>query len=258
MENRFLLTPLFLDQPAPGLEALAQPTWRVNRPVLPEGDARARMAVVHEAIAVWVEETMSTGRRPVSIAGDCCTAIGLLAGLQRAGVRPALIWFDAHGDFNTPETTPSGFLGGMPLAMITGRGDLGMPAAVGLEPVAEKQIILTDGRDLDPAEKELLAFSEVLHLVNPADLLHHPLPAGPLYIHFDVDVVSLVESPAQNYPAAGGPSTDLLRTVFQRLARTRRIVAVSMATWNPALDPDRQSETVSMALLQALVGNVTP
>ena len=258
MENRFLLTPLFLDQPAPGLEALACPSWRVNRPVLPEGDPQARMTIVHEAIAAWVEETLSTGRRPVSIAGDCCAAIGLLAGLQRAGLSPTLVWFDAHGDFNTPETTPSGFLGGMPLAMITGRGDLGLPAAVGLETMAERQIILTDGRDLDPPEKALLARSEVCHLVNPADLLERPMPEGPLYIHFDVDVVSLAESPAQNYPAAGGPSSALLRAVFHRLAGTQRVAAVSLAAWNPDLDRDRRSETVSMDLLQVLIGEIIP
>ena len=118
----------------PGLEALACPSWRVNRPVLPEGDPRDRMAIVHEAIAAWVEETLKRGRRPVSIAGDCCTSIGVLAGLQRAGVHPTLIWFDAHGDFNTPETTPSGFLGGMPLAMITGRVIWGCPLRWGWEP----------------------------------------------------------------------------------------------------------------------------
>ena len=68
----------------------------------------------------------------------------------------------------------------------------------------------------------------------------------------------MAESPAQNYPAPDGPSADLLGAVFHRLAGTRRVAAVSMAAWNPALDPERKNETVSMALLQALVGNVTP
>lgn len=133
-----------------------------------------------------------------------------------------------------------------------------MPAAVGLEPVAEREIILTDGRDLDPPEKELRAPSEVHLLENPAELLDQTLPAGPLYIHFDADVVSPAESPAQNYPAPGGPPADLLGAVFQRLAGTRRVAAVSMAAWNPALDRDRQSETVSLALLQTLVGDLNP
>jgi arginase len=257
MENRIILTPLFLDEPVPGLDSLAGPEWVVNAPALPERSLQARMSVVHEAIAEWVQKTLLAGIRPVSIAGDCCTAIGMLAGLQRSGLDPKLIWFDAHGDFNTAETTPSGFLGGMPLAMIAGRGNLAMPGAVGLKPLAEKHIILTDGRDLDPPEKDLLTHSGVVHLEKPEDLLDQPLPDGPLYIHFDVDVVSLKESPAQNYPAAGGPSAVLLRAAFGRLAETGRVAAVSMATWNPALDADRRSETTSMGLLQTLVGDLS-
>lgn len=254
MENHTCLTPLFLDKPVPGLGALATPDWRVNTPPLPDGETTTRMSAVHETIAGFVVDTLATGQRPVSIAGDCCSAIGMLAGLQRAGFQPTLIWFDAHGDFNTTETSPSGFLGGMPLAMIVGKGDLSLPAAVGLKPLPENQVILTDGRDLDPQEKDLLMNSGVVHLADPADLLDDPLPGGPLYVHFDVDVVSLEESPAQNYPAEGGPSVTRMQTVFRRLASTGSIVAVSVATWNPELDPDRRSEKVSMALLRTLMG----
>jgi arginase len=257
MNNQILLTPLFLDEPVAGLEDLAAPGWSVNRPALPDGDRLSRLGVVHEAIADWVQRTLANGERPVSIAGDCCTAIGVLAGLQRGGVDPTLIWFDAHGDFNTPATTPSGFLGGMPLAMIAGRGDLTLPAAVGLAILPERKILLTDGRDLDPPERAALNQSAVVHRDDPADLLTCDLPAGPLYIHFDVDVVALNESPAQNYPAGGGPSAAVLHTVFERLAATQRVAAVSMSTWNPAFDPDGRSRATSMALLQTLVGNLS-
>lgn len=256
MNNRILLTPLFLDEPVPGLEALAEPGWSVHRPALPDAGRPTRMAVVHSALAAWTEATLRGGERPVSIAGDCCTAIGVLAGLQRAGLRPSLIWFDAHGDFNTPETTPSGFLGGMPLAMIAGRGDLGLPAAVGLEVLPENRIILSDGRDLDPPERAALAHSAIRHVEDPQDLLRGALPEGPLYVHFDVDVVALDESPAQNYPARGGPSAALLDTIFHRLAESGRVAAVSVATWNPALDRDRRSERTSMKLVAALVGGL--
>ena len=121
-------------------------------PPLPDGDTTTRMSAVHETIAGFVVDTLATGQRPVSIAGDCCSAIGMLTGLQRAGIDPTLVWFDAHGDFNTMETTLSGFLGGMPLAMLVGRGDLALPEAVGLAPLPESRVILTDGRDLDPPE----------------------------------------------------------------------------------------------------------
>jgi arginase len=256
MKNSFILTPLFLDRPVPGLTSLAEADWTVHSPDLPEGDQRARMSAVHGMLAALVEDAIRRGGRPVSIAGDCCAAIPVLAGLQRCGIAPTLIWFDAHGDFNTPESSPSGFLGGMPLAMIAGQGDLALPAAVSLQTLPESRIILTDGRDLDPAEKESLASSAVVHLTSPEDLLRRNLPEGPLYVHFDVDVVSLAESPAQNYPAAGGPSSALLHAIFRRLAGTGRVAAVSMSTWNPDLDKNRRSEVASMDLLQTLVGRI--
>ena len=81
------------------------------------------MSILHKEIAKHVSAALTGGSLPVSIAGDCCTAIGVMAGLQKARIQPLFIWFDAHGDFNTWETTPSGFLGGMPLAMIAGMGE---------------------------------------------------------------------------------------------------------------------------------------
>ncbi len=255
-QNQILLTPLFLDTRVPGLEALARPGWVLNNPPLPAGDPPSRMGIVHRALADLVAASLGAGRRPVSIAGDCCTAIGVAAGLQRAGRDCRLIWFDAHGDFNTPETTPSGFLGGMPLAMLAGRGNLSMPAAVGLAPLAESRIVLTDGRDLDPEEREKLQRSDVVHLGDPTALIECDLGDDPLWVHFDVDVVALADSPAQNYPAEGGlPAADL-ETVFAYLARTGRLAAVSVSTWNPELDTEGRSEKASMRLLEALVGAI--
>ncbi|MDJ0886213.1 MAG: arginase family protein [Desulfobacterales bacterium] len=254
--NQTLLTPLFLDTRVPGLEALARPGWVLNKPTMPSGDQQTRMGVVHRALVELVAASLGAGRRPVSIAGDCCTAIAVAAGLQRAGVDFRLIWFDAHGDFNTPETSPSGFLGGMPLAMLVGRGDLSMPAAVGLSPLPENRIILTDGRDLDPEEKAMLKGSQVVHLRDPGDLLGCALAAAPLWVHFDVDVVALADSPAQNYPAEGGPAAAALQPVFAALAATGRLAAVSMSTWNPELDRDGRSAKISMDLLGTLVGEI--
>ena len=254
MADDVFITPLFLDRPVPGLETLAATGWTVNHPRLPEADRVTRMSVVHQALAEKAKTAIVAGRRPISIAGDCCTAIGVLAGLQQAGIDPTLIWFDAHGDFNTMETTPSGFLGGMPLAMMVGRGDLTLAGAAGLAPLPENQVILSDGRDLDPPEAAALARSEVTHLTDPENLIGYALPDRPLYVHFDMDVVALGESPAQNYPADGGPTAASLDKVFRHLAETGKVAAISASTWNPDLDPDRRSETVSMALLRTLMG----
>jgi len=253
MQNRFILTPLFLDEPWPELEALIKSDWQVNKPTLPDGEEQHRMSSLHQPLADFVVDTITNSKRPVSIAGDCCTAIGVLAGLQRAGINPLLIWFDAHGDFNTWETTPSGFLGGMPLAMLVGRGEQRMINAVGLHPFPESQVILTDARDLDPGEQDLVRESSILHLPDIRSLIGHPLPDLPLYIHFDTDVIHPDDAPAMNYLAPGGPHAAELQEVFGYLAKTAQIVAVSVSTWNPSLDKDGRSQCVCMDLLYTLI-----
>jgi arginase len=256
MKNHIILSPFFLDKALPGLKSLVKPDWQVNEPVLSDGEMQTRMSVIHKSLADYVAKTILNKERPVSIAGDCCAAIAVLSGLQRVGINPLLIWFDAHGDFNTWETTPSGFLGGMPLAMIVGKGEQTLPAAVGLKPQPEGKLILTDARDLDSGERELIKKSELTHLTNMEALLDFQLPETPIYIHFDTDVVTAEESPAQNYLAKGGPTSKTVKAVFNRLARTENIIGVSLSSWNPDLDQDRKSEKISMSLLQALIGDI--
>ena len=201
-----ILTMFFLDEPLPELEVLAAPDWIINKPLLPDGEKQQRLSALHKPLADFTQQIVLNGKLPVSIAGDCCTTLGMLTGLQRAGRDPALIWFDAHGDFNTWETTPSGFLGGMPLAMMVGRKEQTMPKAQALSPLAENRVILTDARDLDPGEKQLIEESDVIHLPDVKNLLNAMLPNGPLYIHIDMDIINPANAPAMNYLAAGGPS----------------------------------------------------
>jgi arginase len=253
MKDRHILTAYFLDEPFPDLAAALGASWEVNRPPLPDGDPQARMSVIQDALAEKVEAAVRAGERPVSLAGDCCATFGVVAGLQRAGLDPALIWFDAHGDFNTWETTPSGFLGGMPLAMLVGRGEQTMPAAVGLRPLAEERVILAGARDLDPEEGTALRGSRVAHLPDVAALRDHPLPAGDLYVHFDTDVIDPAEAPAMGYPAAGGPSAAELAEVFRYLHSIGRVRAVSVSSWNPALDEDGRTARVCMDALRVLL-----
>lgn len=101
MPDQMILTPFFLDDPVPGLLPLAQPDWQINQPTtLPGADKQERMTALHKSLAARVAAAVRQGRRPVSIAGDCCTTIGFLAGLQQAGGQPTLIWLDAHGDLS--------------------------------------------------------------------------------------------------------------------------------------------------------------
>jgi arginase len=255
MKRRTILTPYFLDKGMPGLETLAEPDWIINQRVLPKADLLTRISGLHAALAVQVEEAVREGQLPVSLAGDCCTAVGVLAGLNQAELHPLLIWFDAHGDFNTWETSPSGFLGGMPLAMLAGLGDLTLLENLGMEAIPQEQIILTDGRDLDSGEKELVANSSVTHLRDPLDLLNYPLGEQSIWVHFDTDIVNPEESPAQNYPAPGGPGAEDLERVFHHLASTGLIKAVSLSSWAPGLPGEEMSRAVSMGLLEILVSN---
>jgi arginase len=255
MKNRIAVSPFFLDQPLPLLERFASQDWHLNKPQLDAGDRLARMASVHRPLSQFVAQAAHDGERPVSIAGDCCAPIAVLAGLQSAGVRPTLVWLDAHGDFNTPETSPSGFIGGMPLAMIVGRGDQTLPRAAGLTTHAEAAVFLADARDLDPEEAEAVRDSEVHHVPRLTDLPRQ-LPAGPLYVHLDVDVLSPDDAPSMSYPATGGPSLAEACAALEAVAGTGRVVAVSMTVWDLEHDTDRRTEEACMRLLRSLTGEV--
>ena len=168
MRTSRILTPTLLDAPVPGLEAVAERGgWTVNAPPLPSGDQLVtRTGAVLTALG-GTGRGRGEGRRAAgALGGDCCQPIAVMAGLARAGIRPMLLWLDAHGDFNTHETTISGFVGGMPLAMLTGRGRPDLLRAVELEPMPDRDVVLSDARNLDPREAELLAASAVTRVAS--------------------------------------------------------------------------------------------
>jgi arginase len=253
MDNQFLLNPFFLDSPAPLLNRLLKPAWIVNRPAIGEGNQSARIQAIHTPLVERVRAVAAAGGRPVSVGGDCLQTAAVLAGLRLAGIDPVIVWLDAHGDFNTPETSPSGFIGGMPLAMLVGKGDSWLRENVGLEAIAERDVILSDGRDLDPGEAASLAGSQVAHVRRVAEIPGHVPPSRPVYVHFDTDVIDLREAPAMMYPAAGGPSVADLRRMAQALHRTHAVVAVSMTAWDLGRDGDDQTERSCLSVLDALV-----
>lgn len=254
--NRILYTPYFLEQPRPQMAALAGTDWTVNRLEANEGrTALEQMGALGRGVADFVAATLQAGQRPVSFHGDCCITLGVMAGLQRAGVDPLLIWLDSHGDFNTWETTPSGFIGGMPLAMLVGRGDLQLMHMVGAQIHPETQVILSDGRDLDPAEAEMLRQSQVRLVPDMTELLHMDLGSRPIYVHFDSDVLHLDDAPAMLYPAAGGARLDAVRGVLRHVAASGRLAAVSMTTWNVADTSAVETQAACMACFHDLIGS---
>jgi arginase len=251
--DRRIISPMFLDRPAPELAKLARPGDIVAAAGPGDGDQISKVAPIHRSLAEHTADAIGAGERPVAVIGDCCQAIAVLAGLQRAGLNPRLIWLDAHGDFNTRDTSPSGFLGGMPLAMITGRGDLRMNRQVGLKALDDAMVTLSDARDLDPGERELVAASGIRHAVTIDTLLQLPLPEGPLYVHFDTDIIDCTEAPAFYYPVRGGPSARAVKDLLTHLGRNGRVAAASMTAWAPELDKDGTTSRLCLDAFAALL-----
>jgi len=252
MTSRWLVTPFYFEHPDPALFSAAPDGAETNAPEGIDDRSPDSMARLHRPIAQFVEETLKAGARPVSLAGDCCTAVPVLAGLRAAGIEPALIWIDAHGDFNTPETSPSQFLGGMPLAMMVGRGPQWMCEAVRLTPFPEQWVWLIDGRDLDPLEREALDNSKV-NRASIADLASLTFD-GPVYVHLDTDVIDATEAPGFNYPVPGGPGGAETAKACADLAARCDFRAISISGWTEALDPSGKTGAVCRRVLRALTG----
>jgi arginase len=124
-----IVTPWHLDEHIPAFPIPANVTETIC-PALPAGPAPCRMTLLHRAVA----DAVARAARPLVLSGDCPTALGAVAGLQRRHRDLAVVWLDAHGDFNTPAITISGYLGGMPLAMLTGRAPELFCDALGVRP----------------------------------------------------------------------------------------------------------------------------
>jgi arginase len=253
MTFRWLVTPYFFDDHDPALKAAVpmNHAFHENNP----GDVKDRsareLARIHIPIAAFVAQSLQRKEIPVSIAGDCAATLPVMAGLQQSGLDPVLVWLDAHGDFNTIETSPSGFLGGMPLAMMVGRGDLTLARMSGLVPVDEASVWLIGARDLDPAEETALAMSQV----NRRDLgvLERLKFDRPFYLHIDNDVIDARDVPANNYPVTGGPALGEVIEQCAGFAARNQICAISLSGWNGQLDGDGQTARACAKLLRAIV-----
>jgi arginase len=219
-----ILVPYHLDEHRPDLDVPfpADVTVTVD---LPGADVWTRMSAIHERVAQAVE---AADGLPVVMTGDCPVAAGIMAGVQRRGIDPAIVWFDAHGDVQTLETTGSGYIGGMALRFLLGyRNDL-VADRLGLRPVAEDRVVLVDARDLDPPEVTYLATAAIHR--QPVAAIEPP--DGPIYLHLDLDVVDPAELPGLLFPAPGGPGLEAVAAAIRAVMATGRVVAVAVGcTW---------------------------
>ncbi|MER6814195.1 arginase family protein [Spirillospora sp. NPDC000708] len=216
---------------------------------LPGGDVWARIGALYERVAAEVAAQVADGGVPSVVSGDCLVSEAVLAGVQRAGVDASIVWFDAHGDVQTPETTTSGYIGGMPLRQILGDHPELLSSPLGLRPLPEDRAVLVDARDLDPAEAEFLASSRVRRC--PVDDVD--LPDGPLVLHIDVDVIDKAELPGLRFPVGNGPSFDAVVAAVSRVKATGRLAALDIACpWHPAREGD---DGIRARLLAALLAS---
>jgi arginase len=206
---------------------------------------------VHGAhLAAAVAAVRRAGSFPLALLGDCNGALGMIAGLQRAGARRlGMVWFDAHADFNTPETTLSGMLGGMPVAVAAGLCLHRLRQAAGIDPPLDpRRIALVAARDIDPLERDLIN-DHRLAVIDTADLkagrgrLRETLQflssdCDALYIHIDLDVLDPDDAPGMNLPVPGGPSAEELAAAIELCLSFERSAALGIASYNVWKDED--------------------
>jgi arginase len=214
------------------------------------GWKRLGMALGH--FADIVERNEREGWFTVGLLATCPSMPGLVAGLQRSGpereaLRIGMLWLDAHPDFNTPETTRSGSLGGMPVAVATGRALHNLRRDARLDPpLADRYIVMGGVRLTDPLEQHLLDMSQIeqvsvedLRTASPAvfaQLDRLSRITDRIYVHIDMDVLDPREVMGHGNKVPGGPSSEELALLFEQIFRRfPKASAIGFATI-PATD----------------------
>ncbi len=202
---------------------------------------------LNRLISPEVKSAIAAGSFPLVLAGNCICCLGNIAGIgsDRLGV----VWFDAHGEFNTPETTLSGFLDGMPLATATGRCWKTLARTIpGFAPVKDANVIMVGARDLDDEERRQLEQSDInliksegqedgsiLQSIDSGLIRMKNRVAG-IYLHIDMDAFEIAEGKANHYGATGGLSVDLVWNAIGLIRRHFTVKSATIASFDPAGD----------------------
>ena len=201
-----------------------------------------------------------SGKFPLILAGNCNSCLGTIAGIGQDPL--GIVWLDAHGDFNTPETTLTGFLDGMGLAMAAGICWKTLVETIpGFRPVSGKNIVHIGGRDLDREEEKLMEQSGVVLIPAPEsnelavadafEKLHKNV--NQIYLHIDIDVLDTGEARANSFAAAGGL---LLEDVINIIAIAREkfeVCAAAITSFAPEYDKNDTVVLAGIRLIEALV-----
>jgi arginase len=227
-------------------------------------DTAVSAAQVNKQLADRVRGAVDAGRLPVVLSGSCNSALGVLAGFDHAGC--GAVWLDAHADFNTPETTVSGFFAGMSMSVITGHCYADYWAQIGNSaPLVEESIVMLGVRDLSPElERERLEQSAIQVVAwrdgRPqgdvlASLDELAQRVDEIYLHIDFDCFAPEVAPGiVDEPVPGGLSLEDGEEILRAIAVRFRIRAATLATFTPERDRDERTSRLALRLIE-LLGN---
>jgi arginase len=246
-----------------------------NMEELKVGHERARyLTEIARAAAILarkIERIMGLGHFPLVLGGDHSIAVGTVSGIaayaRRQGQRVGMLWIDAHGDINTPETSPSGNIHGMPLAALLGFGASELTAVAGPPPkVDPANVALVAIRSLDAGEKKRLKETGVqVHTMSDIDRhgVHRVMQKalarvtdGTDYVHvsFDLDAVDPMVAPGVGTPVKGGLDYREAHLIMEVIADAGVMTSLEMVEVNPILDQGNASAAFAVELVQSAFG----
>lgn len=222
-------------------------------------------------LAEAVESALANGTIPVTIGGDHSLAVGSIAGVanyfRKRNEKFGLIWFDAHGDINTPDTSESGNVHGMPFAVSLGRGDERLVNLLGFAPKIEgRRSALIGIRDVDVPERSLIEDSGIaaytmhdidhLGLGRVTDLAIEAVGSDVNGVHlsFDIDVIDPDVAPGVSTAARGGLSYRESHLALELLAEAKTITSIDIVELNPARDVRNKTAELAVELILSALG----
>jgi arginase len=238
---------------------------------LAEGDERARfLSEILETcagLAGLVAAVVTEGSLPLVLGGDHSVALGTLAGLRKAAGEPGgVIWIDAHGDLNTPATSPSGNVHGMPLAAALGlAGDAFAQNGLELPAVVARRVVLLGVRSLDAAERALIRETDIRAItmteidrigIERAVLEAIDRASGPGFVHvsLDLDALDPEVAPGVGTPVKGGLTYREAHLACEDLAESGVVGSLELVEVNPILDRENGSAAIAVELAASALG----
>ena len=217
-----------------------------------------------EELATVVADVARAGNIPLVLGGDHSMAMGTIAGLDRAGKRAGVIWMDAHGDSNTPDSSPSGNVHGMPFAVALGLAGEPFPPALRATTDGARGVLLAI-RDIDDGEKENIRRAGVA-TITMADIDRMGMAAamekaiavagtgGPIHLSLDMDVLDPDEAPGVGTPVRGGLTYREAQLAMEMLAASGRLASLEIAEVNPILDSGNRTASLAVELVASALG----